>query len=329
MLFSTPLKTIFLFIAVAATAARPAFAQSPPPATPPAPAYQQPAPGYQPPGGYQPAQTSGYPPPQPPPGQPAPAYQQQPGYQQPAPGYQQPPPGYQQPPPGYQQQAPTYQQQPPPGYQPPPPGYQQGPAPPGASSYAPPPGYALVPLPPPPQRSELQWSLRFNIFDLLFGRATVEIERVITGPLTITVAPQFIFGDPRQDRNLSITSKGYGFYSELGLWVQGRPLRGYFLKGHLGYSKVTFTGDLGPNSEDKVAVPQTQLGLMFGSQSIYGGWFSLSGGFGIAYDLNSADRYIQGRDTRNNDIINATIPASGLFGNGWNLLSQIGLGGSF
>jgi len=263
---------------------------------------------------------------------PAPTYPSQPanpGYQQPPPGYQQPPPGYQHPP-GYQQ-PPSGYQQPAPGYPPPqpPPGQPPGyPPQTVAPAYGQPPYpayYAQPPLPPPPQRRELQWSIRFNIFDLIFGRATAEIEYAFAGPFSLTIAPQYIFGDPRQDRDLGITAKGAGIYGELGVWVEGRPLRGYFLKGHVGYANVTFHGD----NDQTVDAPETRLGLMFGSQSIYGGWFTLTGGFGVAYDTQSREYSINGRDTRSGVAQLATIPASGLFGNGWDLLSQIGIGGSF
>jgi hypothetical protein len=282
-------KTLFLGAPVVAalTVARPSNAQTPPPASS-APLPPLPAGG------------PNSPPPNP-----------QPGYQQPAPGYQQPPPGYQQPPPGYQQ--------PPPGYQQPPPGYQQPAY--GQPGYG---YYAQPPLPPPPKRAELQWSIRFNLFDLLFGRATAEIEYAFAGPLSLALGPQYIFADPRQDRNSGVTATGSGIYGELGVWVEGRPLRGYFLKGHLGYASITFHGD---NMD--VTVPETKIGVMFGSQSIYGGWFSLSGGFGVSYDTQSKDYSINGRDTRTQQPLLVTIPASGLFGNGWDLLSQIGIGGSF
>jgi hypothetical protein len=123
---------------------------------------------------------------------------------------------------------------------------------------------------------------------------------------------------------LSITANGAGLYGELGVWVEGRPLRGYFLKGHFEHDWITFHG-----YNQDVAAPATKLGVMFGSQSIYGGWFTLSGGFGVAFDTQSQERSIMARDTGTGAIGVVTIPASGLFGNGWDLLSQIGLGGSF
>jgi hypothetical protein len=308
------------FIVAGALVAWPAFGQTPnppptaplPPGSPPAPqaqptptypqpqTYQQPAPGYQPavPPGSQPQQQA-----QPAYQQPAYQQQQQPGYQQPPPGYQQPPPGYQQPgypPPGYPQQ---------PGYQPYP-YYQQ-------------PTYSQ-PLPPPPVVHELKWSVRFNLFDLLFGSATAELEYAFAGPFSLTIAPQYIFADPRQDRNSGITASGFGFYGELGVWVNNRPLRGYFLKGHAGHANVNFHGDVAD-----VPVPSTHLGVLFGSQSIYGDWFTLSWGIGVAVDTQSKEWNIRGHDTRSGNPIDYTIAASGIFGNGWDLLSQIGLGGSF
>jgi hypothetical protein len=96
------------------------------------------------------------------------------------------------------------------------------------------------------------------------------------------------------------------------------------LKGHVGHAWITFHGD---NMD--VDAPETRVGVMFGSQSIYGGWFTLSGGFGVSYDTQSQERSINGRDTRSQQPLLFTIPASGLFGNGWDLLSQIGIGGSF
>jgi len=216
----------------------------------------------------------------------------------------------------------------PPGYPPPPPA---GPAPapptyaqPPPQNYAPPGYYVEPPIPPPPKRSELSWSIRFNLFDLLFGRVTGEIEYAFAGPLSIAIGPQYIFLDPRQDRNLGVTASGAGVYGELAVWVEGRPLRGYFLKGHAGHEWITFHG-----YNQDLDLPATRLGLMLGSQSIYGGWFTLSGGFGVAIDTQSKESQITGKDDVTGAVGAVRIAASGLFGNGWDLLSQIGIGGSF
>ena len=271
--------------------------------------------------------------------------QQQPGYGQQPPGPQQPPPGYgQQPPPGYGQQ-PAYgqqpgSQQPPPGYgqqpaygqqpgpQQPPPGYGQQPPP----AYGPPPTYSAPPAyeppapPPPPKRTELSWSIRLNPLDLVFGRANIEIEYAFLGPLSIEIAPQYIFGDFRQSKTYNISASGSGVYGELGLWVEGRPLRGYFLKAHAEYNHLTFRSDVA-----SVDFPQTRFGALFGSQSIYGGWFTISGGIGIVYDTSNDVRYINTCAVRDpsGGCTTFEIPTSGVLSNGWDIIAQLALGGSF
>jgi hypothetical protein len=228
------------------------------------------------------------------------------------------------------------------GYPPPspsdPPQLPQGtspaPYPPAATGYPPAPGYALPagyapvepPLPPPPpQREELSWSLRFNVFDLVFGKLSGEIEHAFGNQLSIVVGPEYIFADPRQDSSLGITASGGGLYGEIGYWLEGRPLRGYFLKAHVGYRSVVFHSEL-----QRLHVPETLIGAMFGSQTIYAGWFSLSGGIGVAYDLNAEDRQIDFQDPNLGGAKNtATLQATGPLHNGFDLITQLAIGGSF
>ena len=255
-----------------------------------------------------------------------------PGYQQPPPGYQPPPPGYQQPPPGYQQPPPGYQQ-PPPGYQQPPPGYYAAPPQSG------PPVYEPLPPPPPPKRSELMFSFRLNPLDLVLSqRFNVEIEYAFWGPLSIAIAPQYIFGDFRAtnvymtdpstliDYPLDLTANGAGAYAQLGVWVEGRPLRGFFLKGHAEYNRITFHSDI-----DNVTVPQTRFGMLFGSQTIYGGWFTLSGGIGVVYDTAAEKRLINYANPSPTGarVQQYEIAASGRLSNGWDIIAQLALGASF
>jgi hypothetical protein len=153
-----------------------------------------------------------------------------------------------------------------------------------------------------------------------------EVEYAFAGPFSILFGPQYIFADPRQNSSVNVKASGAGFYSELGLWVEGRPLRGYFLKAHFDHSSITFKSDI-----DELKVPQTRVGALFGSQSIYGGWFTISGGVGVVYDLDNDDnrklRYINPALGGADDYF---IGGSGLIsGNGFNLITQLALGGSF
>ena len=239
--------------------------------------------------------------------------------------------GPQQPGPGGQPNYPP-QPYPPQGYPPQqgyPPNYAQQGQPPAAQqpSYGQQPGYGAYnepPLPPPPKRIELQWSIRFQLLDLLFGRAKGEVEYAFAGPFSVALLPEYVFSVPSIDRSSGITAKGAGIAGEFGFWVEGRPLRGYFLKAHAGYRSITFSSLI-----EDVSVPATQIGAMFGSQSIYGGWFTLSGGLGVLYDFQSKDRLIvSGYDSAGRPV-GYIIGASGLFGNGFDLLGQLSIGASF
>jgi hypothetical protein len=244
--------------------------------------------------------------PQPPPAQPPPG--QQPAAQPPPPGQQQPPPpGYGQPPP------PGYGQPPPPGYgQPPPQGYGQPPQGYGQPGYGQPYGqpygqqgygygYGPPPGPPPPPKppapSCCRWSVRFDPFDLLLGRLSFQGEVAIIGPLAIEIEPSWIWGTPSQD----LDESGFAFGGNIGIYFD-RPLRGFFLKAHLGYEsfEATFEPELtGPglegvpeeNRKTTKQISSAIVGLMLGSNSVIGpnngrnGGFVISGGIGIGVAL--------------------------------------------
>lgn len=206
---------------------------------------------------------------------------------------------------------------------------------PGGYPDAAPPAYGQQPIgsppyvepPLPPKRKDPEWSVRFDLLNLIFGRVTGEVEYVFAPPLSLTVGPEYIFFHPSQDSDHGITANGAGVYGELGFWIEGRPLRGYFLKGHIGYSSITFHGPI-----EDLKVPETRVGALFGSQSIYGGWFTVSYGIGVAYDLQSQNRSIvvaRTTDATGTHDLSETIPASGLFGNGFDLVTKLSLGGSF
>lgn len=182
----------------------------------------------------------------------------QPGYGQPygQPGYGQPPPGgyYGQPPPG------GYGQ---PGYGPP------------RGGYGPPPQQSK-PRPPP----EPLLSIRINPIDLFFKRVTLEGELAVIDYLSVEVAMKYIFGDKSASKDATYTSKAFEMSGRLGFWPGGTPLKGFFLKGTADYSRWSFSSDL-----DSTSFGEPALGLLLGSQSIFGGssGFTFSGGVGARY----------------------------------------------
>jgi hypothetical protein len=173
-------------------------------------------------------------------------------------------------------------------------------------------------------------SIRLQALDLLFGSIGGELEYAFAGPVSIGLAPQYIFADWRQNSSIGLKGKGSGVTADLGFWIEGRPLRGYFLKARLSYSSVTFKS-YQPDGVTELAtedVPETILGVMFGSQSIYAGWFTVSGGFGIGYNLKNEVHRIAVADPYYGPIYE--LPGPGLIsGNGFVLIPELSLGGSF
>ncbi len=207
----------------------------------------------------------GYAPPAPPPPYPQP---QQPGYgnypqQQPGYGnYPQQQPGYG----NYPQQQPGYAQ---PGYYPQ--AYYNVPPPPGP--------------PPPPKPIKpacCRWSLRFDPFDLLFRRLTFQGELAIAGPISIEIAPSWIFGSPYEN----FDAAGFSIGGNLAWYfLSGKALKGLWLKAHVGYENydATLTNPALPSSSDTKTASSAVLGGMIGTTSVFGrnGGFAISGGIGI------------------------------------------------
>ena len=86
------------------------------------------------------------------------------------------------------------------------------------------------PPPKPPESSCCRWSVRYNALDLLFGRMTFEGEVAVIGPLTIGIAPSWIWGSLR-DASLDHTD---ALAADVGVYVEGKALRGFWVKGRIG-----------------------------------------------------------------------------------------------
>jgi len=234
--------------------------------------------------------------PAPPPQPPAPG-SGQPGYGQPQPGYGQP--GYGQP--GYGQPTREYGPPPPPGYGP----YGQPGYAPNQGGYAPPPQRP----PEPPPADTLFWSVRYDPFDLLFRRVTIEGEIALGDlPLSVEFAPSWIFDSPSD----GIDEKGFDLAARFAWYIQGRPLEGFWLKANAQFERFEATlyrGDLDnevyfgrPNPAFCDADSQTGtcrrtlqnfiLGAMIGNSTVFGsdGGFTISGGIGIGVAVTGTER---------------------------------------
>jgi hypothetical protein len=107
----------------------------------------------------------------------------------------------------------------------------------------------------------------------------------IWGPLSIQLAPSWIWGSPAA----GVDASGWALAGNVGVYFQGKALQGFWLKGHVGYesftatvthpilSSVTGTGD----------VSSMIVGGTIGNTQIFGrdGGFSISGGIGIGAAL--------------------------------------------
>lgn len=208
----------------------------------------------------------------------------------PAAAQEQPPLGYGAPPPTYGQPQPGYAPygQPQPGYAPygqPPPGYAPYGQPPGYAPYGQPqPGYGGQqgpPPPPPPKKATCcMWSVRANPFDLIFRRLSLEGEIAVVGPLTLQVSPSWIFGTATEN----LEASGLAIAGDVAVYFEGSPMRGFWLKGHVGYESfdATLTDPNGFGSKTE-SISSPIFGGMIGSSSVFGrnGGFTISGGIGI------------------------------------------------
>ena len=172
--------------------------------------------------------------------------------------------------------------------------------------------------PPPPPKPEKKgllwpppWSVRLDPFTAIFyGQLNVELEVGLLKWLSVEFVPQFVVNETpalwgsfngredavRQASNgwgpLSGTSIGAGF------WLQGKPLEGYVLRAifqNYGYSYESY--DVRGVQVDKFDHTARVLMAMFGSNSTFGGVFTVAGGIGLGVDVNGEKHcYIAGCD---------------------------------
>lgn len=143
------------------------------------------------------------------------------------------------------------------------------------------------PPPRPPEASCCRWSVRYNPFELLLGRMTFEGELAIVGPLTVGVSPAWIWGSLDDDQ---LDTTGFAFATDIGVYVEGKPLRGFWLKARFGYEsfEAVLTSARFPQAPPgKADVSSVVLGGLLGSTNVFGrdGGFTMSGGIGLGVAL--------------------------------------------
>ena len=188
--------------------------------------------------------------------------------------------------------------------------------------YGLPPSYS--PPPPPPERTGPRWNVRFNPFELLAGRASFGIDYAVAGPFTVGLAPSYVYGMPVWNTD-DIDVGGWALALQPGVWITGEPYRGLGFKLHLEHENVTFRIKTQENLEEKKSLGLTKVGAMLVSQSVYGGFFSLSYGFGLTKNLTYDEAKHTVTCPGSPAGSNGCVVASGV-GKGWEIIGELGLG---
>jgi hypothetical protein len=158
------------------------------------------------------------------------------------------------------------------------------PAPPayGVPPAYPPFGGLPPPAPPPLPPACCRWSIRYDPFDLILRRLTIDAEVAIAGPFALALAPSWIFGSPYG----GLDDKGFSVAANAVLYLSGKALRGLWVAAHVAYENHTATL-ANPLAAHLVGPPvrlsSAILGALFGSSLVFGqgGGFALSGGVGV------------------------------------------------
>ena len=138
------------------------------------------------------------------------------------------------------------------------------------------------PLPPPP--TCCRWSVRFDPFDIVYRRITLQAEVKVWGPLSLEFTPSFIFGAPQENVN----AKGFALGLNLAYYpFSGKALQGMWIKAHGAYERygVTLTHPDLADSSDSKTVSTAVFGFLIGNTTVFGrnGGFALSGGVGVGF----------------------------------------------
>lgn len=176
-----------------------------------------------------------------------------------------------------------------PGYGQPQPQYGQPQRQPYGQPYGPQQGYSQAPQP-----VCCNWSFRFNAADLIFERATLEIEYAppFVNFLSFELNPGYMFGAGLPGSGSDdYSGKGWLLGGKVGFWFENTALKGWNLKALLKYSRYSYESDYGSTAK----FGETTLGVMAGSQTVFGtdSGFTLSWGLGLGYIVNAKGHLIE------------------------------------
>lgn len=111
-------------------------------------------------------------------------------------------------------------------------------------------------------------------------RLSFEGEVAIIGPLSIQLSPTWIFGSDVD----GLDASGWALGADVGIYFEGKALRGFWLKGHAGYESftATLTHPIQPKGSASKDVGSWIFGGSIGNTTVFGdGGFSLAGGIGL------------------------------------------------
>jgi len=155
--------------------------------------------------------------------------------------------------------------------------------------------------------------VRYDPFDLLFRRVTLEGEINIWGPLALQLSPSWIFDSPAEN----MTEQGFDVSLDFVWYIQGQAFHGFWLKAHAEFEifKATLEREISgslagiPNPDHCDADSETGtcsktintfvFGAMIGTSTVFGkdGGFAISGGIGIGVAVAPAVTLIVDSDT--------------------------------
>ena len=149
------------------------------------------------------------------------------------------------------------------------------------------------------------FSIRMDPFNwLIEGRLGFELEVQAWKFISVELVPVLVVNDEPpsfnfsgRDDPISQHSNGLGAIAGAslgaGFWLSGTPFEGYVLRAILTNYGFVYKASDRSGTFDRVEFTERRLMAFFGSHSRWG-FFTLSGGLGLAYELNQQQRCFAG-----------------------------------